>query len=253
MSGVVRVDTQIICIMEVLKVDLLLPAITGITPVTETLRDTYALSPKNGGLGIVNPATVADSEYRFSTIINRELVSAILENREEFNPDSQSTLKAKRECKAAKTKMVEDRKFHLLSTCSTSLKRQITLLSEKGASVWLSTLPLKNCGFVLSKQQFQDGLRLRYNIPLEGVSLECACGKPNSIDHALICKLGGYTHLRHNQLRDTLSNLLVLMQCAKMLSRSLVYFQSQTKSSPEEPPSNKMHALIHPAEVSFLH
>ena len=61
---------------------------------------------------------------------------------------------------------------------------------------------------MLSKQQFQDGLRLRYNIPLEGVSLECACGKPNSIDHALICKLGGYTHLRHNHLRDTLSNLL---------------------------------------------
>ena len=190
-------------------VDLLLPALTGITPVTETLRDTFALSPKNGGLGIVNPATVADSEYRFSTIINRELVTAILENRgEEFIPDSQVTLKAKRECKAAKTKMEEDRKFHLLSTCSTSLKRQITLLSEKGASAWLSTLPLKNCGFVLSKQQFQDGLRLRYNIPLEGVSLECACGKPNSIDHALICKLGGYTHLRHNHLRDTLSNLL---------------------------------------------
>ncbi|KAL5253931.1 hypothetical protein ACHWQZ_G013632 [Mnemiopsis leidyi] len=69
-------------------------------------------------------------------------------------------------------------------------------------------MPLKNCGFVLSKQQFQDGLRLRYNIPLEGVSFECACGKSNSIDHALICKLGGYTHLRHNHLRDTLFNLL---------------------------------------------
>ena len=33
----------------------------------------------------------------------------------------------------------------------------------------------KNCGFVLSKQQFHDGPRLRSNIPLEGVSLECAC------------------------------------------------------------------------------
>ncbi|KAL5261580.1 hypothetical protein ACHWQZ_G007326 [Mnemiopsis leidyi] len=190
-------------------VDNLLPAITGITPVSETLRDTFALSPKNGGLGIVNPVTIADSEYRFSTIINRDLVEAILENKcEEFNPDSQSILKAKKECKAMKTKMEEDRKFHLLNTSSASLRRQIALLSEKGASSWLSTLPLKNCGFVLSKQQFQDGLRLRYNIPLEGVSLECACGKSNSIDHALICKLGGYTHLRHNHLRDTLFNLL---------------------------------------------
>ena len=100
--------------------DLLLPAITGITPVSETLRDTCtcALNPRNGGLGIVNPATVADSEYRFSTIINKELVSAILENRgEEFIPGSQSTLKAKREYKAAKIKMEEDNRFHLLSTC----------------------------------------------------------------------------------------------------------------------------------------
>ena len=178
-------------------------------PIPETLRDTFALSPKNGGLGIVNPATIADSEYRFSTTINRELVNAILENRDdEFIPDSQSTLKAKKDCKAEKTKMDEDRKFQLLSTSSTSLRRQIALLSEKGASAWLSTLPLKNCGFVLSKQQFHDGLRLRYNIPLDGVSIDCACGKPNSIDHALICKLGGYTHLRHNHLRDTLSHLL---------------------------------------------
>ena len=60
-------------------VDSLLPAITGIMPIPETLRDTFALSPKNGGLGIVNPATIADSEYRFSTTINRELVNAILE------------------------------------------------------------------------------------------------------------------------------------------------------------------------------
>ena len=135
--------------------------------------------------------------------------------------------------------MEEDRKFHLLSTCSTSLKRQITLLSEKGASAWLSTLPLKNCGFVLSKQQFQDGLRLRYNIPLEGVSLECACGKPNSIDHALICKLGGYTHLRHNHLRDTLSNLLDVV--CKDVVKEPHLLPVTNEDLPEEPLSNRMH------------
>ncbi|KAL5268710.1 hypothetical protein ACHWQZ_G002528 [Mnemiopsis leidyi] len=152
-------------------------------------------------------STAASSETQLAHV--GFYFDAILENKcEEFNPDSQSILKAKKECKAMKTKMEEDRKFHLLNTSSASLRRQIALLSEKGASAWLSTLPLKNCGFVLSKQQFQDGLRLRYNIPLVGVSLECACGKSNSINHALICKLGGYTHLRHNHLRDTLFNLL---------------------------------------------
>ena len=30
----------------------------------------------------------------------------------------------------------------------------------------------------------------------------CACSSPNSIDHALICKKGGFVSLRHNQIRD---------------------------------------------------
>ena len=36
----------------------------------------------------------------------------------------------------------------------------------------------------------------------------CVCGEPNNVNHALICKLGGYIHLRHNNLRDTTAELL---------------------------------------------
>ena len=28
-------------------------------------------------------------------------------------------------------------------------------------------------------------------------------GKKNSVDHSLICKLGGFVHMRHNEVRDT--------------------------------------------------
>ena len=59
----------------------------------------------------------------------------------------------------------EQRKFKLLNEGNKELGRQLVLLSEKGASSWISTLPLKECGFVLSKQQFQDAIRIRYNIP----------------------------------------------------------------------------------------
>ena len=31
----------------------------------------------------------------------------------------------------------------------------------------------------------------------------CSCGKKNSIEHCLDCKLGGYVHLRHNAVRNT--------------------------------------------------
>ena len=60
--------------------------------------------------------------------------------------------KAKKTYKAAKSKAEEDKKFNLLSNCSKELGRQIALGSEKGASSWISTLPLKECGFTLSKQ-----------------------------------------------------------------------------------------------------
>ena len=35
---------------------------------------------------------------------------------------------------------------------------------DRGAGNWLTTLPLVSQGFSLSKSEFRDGLRLRYNI-----------------------------------------------------------------------------------------
>ena len=36
----------------------------------------------------------------------------------------------------------------------------------------------------------------------------CACGLKNSIDHALVCRLGGYTIMRHNEVRNLEADLL---------------------------------------------
>ena len=36
----------------------------------------------------------------------------------------------------------------------------------------------------------------------------CSCGEPNTINHCLICKIGGFISLRHNSLRDTTEELL---------------------------------------------
>ena len=61
---------------------------------------------------------------------------------------------------------------------------------------------------MLNKQEFHDAVLLRYNIKIKGVSSVCVCGEPNNVNHALICKLGGYIHLRHNNQRDTTVELL---------------------------------------------
>ena len=40
------------------------------------------------------------------------------------------------------------------------------------------------------------------------VSNHCGCGKLNSVNHSLDCKLGGYTHIRHNKIRDTEARIM---------------------------------------------
>ena len=56
-------------------------------------------------------------------------------------------------------------------------------------------------------------MALRYDFPIEGISHTCMCGKPNSMEHCLSCPLGGYVHLRHNQIRDLTANLLSEAGC----------------------------------------
>ena len=88
------------------------------------------------------------------------------------------------------------------------IARIIDLASEKGASCWLTTLPLQQYGFSMNKQEFHDAVALRYDYKLSNVSGTCFCGKKNTINHSLVCPNGGYRNLRHNSLRDTIAELL---------------------------------------------
>ena len=45
-------------------------------------------------------------------------------------------------------------------------------------------------------------------MPVTNMPYFCACGKQNSVDHALCCMKGGYTVMRHNNVRDTEAALL---------------------------------------------
>ena len=78
---------------------------------------------------------------------------------------------------------------------------------DKGAGSWLTSLPLKDHGFCLNKQEFRDAICLRYGWRIPNTPPFCGCGKKNSVDHTLICAKGGYVAMRHNALRDLNANL----------------------------------------------
>ena len=88
------------------------------------------------------------------------------------------------------------------------MKYTIQLASEKGASGWLNALPLSKHGFDLTKTEFRDGIALPYTWEAKNTPAICPCGKEFSLTHALHCAKGGYTHLRHNEIRDVFANLM---------------------------------------------
>jgi hypothetical protein len=174
----------------------------------DTLRKVIALPAKLGGLSIFDPTKIAADEYKYSTSATGPLVRLILEQKLTFESvDIRQEIQAEKSS-IAKAKVDKSKKQQDELTTDTLLCKVIKHQSEKGASSWLTTLPVENLGFVMNAQEFQDALCLRYNLPISNMPSFCACGKANSVDHALCCMKGGYTVMRHNNVRDTEAALL---------------------------------------------
>ena len=87
-------------------------------------------------------------------------------------------------------------------------QRSMELSQEKGASTWLTALPVDEHDFALHKAAFRDSISLRYGWPLQNSPSHCSCGQPFSVEHALTCKTGGFPAVRHNEVRDITATLL---------------------------------------------
>ena len=72
----------------------------------------------------------------------------------------------------------------------------------------MTTLPICDDGYDLTKQLFWDLIRIRYGWILTRLPTNCECGTKFNIQHALSCKKGGFISLRHNHLRKITTTLL---------------------------------------------
>ena len=88
------------------------------------------------------------------------------------------------------------------------LQRAKELATEKGASIWLTTLPLSEHGFTLHKGEFFDAMALRYGWIPSQIPSKCDCGNSFSVEHALSCARGGFPSIRHNEICDLTAALL---------------------------------------------
>ena len=184
------------------------PAIIGKDHITDLMKTVFTLPAKMGGLGIRNINEISELEYQNSLKLTEELTSQIFNQSRVMKLDDDKLELARSEVKKANLEFYKHKRNMIYERMEISERRQLDLASEKGASTWLTTLPLSEYGFQLNKQEFNDAILLRYNFKIKNVAPVCVCGERNSVNHALICKVGGYVSLRHNHLRDTTADLL---------------------------------------------
>ena len=80
---------------------------------------------------------------------------------------------------------------------------------EKGGSSTLTTIPVAEHGFFFdAKADFHDHVHLRYCWTLDNLSSFCPCGERFTVDHAQICKVSGFIHMRHNDPTDFLASCM---------------------------------------------
>ena len=144
-----------------------------------------------------------------SSIVTKNLTE-LIEN-QETNLDNYNNARVTadiQKVKNEKEEMLLERLEQVKNCVDEKLKRSIELACEKGSGAWLSALPLQAMGFALNKQEFRDGICLRYGWRIPNTPSYCACGVKNSVDHTLNCKLGGYVTMRHNKVRDLEASML---------------------------------------------
>ena len=87
-------------------------------------------------------------------------------------------------------------------------QRSMDLAQEKGASNWLTKLPIDENGFTLHKGAIRDALALRYGWLPSNLPSTCTCGKSFRVEHALSYPLGGFPCICHNEICDLTANLM---------------------------------------------
>ena len=186
-----------------------IPSLTGRDSISDLERKLLVLPPHLGGLGITIPSEESIFEHSSSVKVCAPLVALIVQQNPTFSAstifDQQQEKQRVRQLRRLKQK---DTAQQLEQELPRHLRRAKELGSEKGASSWLTALPIDELGFALHKGDFRDALCLRYGWKPTNIPSKCACGTSFSVDHALCCKKGGFPTHRHNEIRDFTASVL---------------------------------------------
>ena len=121
-------------------------------------------------------------------LVTSALVSHILEQNREYEYDViTDQLQSKVTIKNQNKEMSSKEADALYSQLPVQLQKAVDLAKEKGASTWLTALPLKEHGFSLHKAAFHDAMALCYGWLPSNLPSKCDCSNNFTVEHALSC------------------------------------------------------------------
>ena len=176
--------------------DVLIPSLIG-RNCSEAERDLVALPVRMGGLGLINPSDSADAEYSASIRVSAPLVSKI-EAQSHETPEEAEVQRLVYATRKEKDDGLKEELEEVKAMLPDKTQRAVDLACEKGASNWLTVIPLKDMDFDLNKREFRDAARLRYDWAICDNPSVCVCGSMFIVDHEMICQRGGLVIQRHN-------------------------------------------------------
>ena len=147
--------------------DKLIPAITEGHVLTEADRILVSLPVRYGGLGIPIYREMCATEFENSKKATQALTSKIVAQESEFQNDQERERKIQKEIENAREEAHKKKLEDLRKNMSKEQLRANDVAQMKGASAWLTSLPLRDEGFVLNKREFFDAISLRYKWDLK--------------------------------------------------------------------------------------
>ena len=147
-----------------------LPALLQEESISPQLRQRLALPLKQGGIGIPNPVTTADSRYSDSVACTRKLTESLLETKPAPFDVRGYQSDCKRQCRAASKSRVEAAKSTIDALAAeladaNKLRFIRSVDKAKKTGNWLTIAPDFQNGTDLTANEFRDSLRLWYDLP----------------------------------------------------------------------------------------
>ena len=137
-----QLSTELLLPLETTICSKFLPSFSGISPPNELMRALLALPCRLGGLNVVNPIESCAEQFTSSQLISRPLVDLIVKQSNQLFECDAVQQRIKSTLKQTRFANLQALARRLYSSFSAPLQRCLDLAQEKGASNWLTALPI---------------------------------------------------------------------------------------------------------------